>query len=469
MAQMRHYGRMLRLGALEESVTVEGAAPLVDVQSSAPAILAFEENSMRNPFDARVVLLLLSTIHGAAAQTPAPDIRPLNFGVAVERNLDGGQGHKYQIVSSGNQYLHLIVDQKGIDVVVLLSVGDGQRMLEMDSPNGTQGFESVETVLEAAGTYIVEVRALQGDAPAGAYAIRIQEMRQATPADRLALAATPGTPLGQLRINVEQITRSVNAQWGVYIKCIETGEEITLNADAVMDTMSVIKIPLMAEVLRQAESGRLSLDERVSLADIDKRSGTGILQSLASGASLTVRDLVTLMIIVSDNTATDILFKKVGGPQVVTALMRQYGLNTIIASRTTGDWFEKFLSAPDVWVQHIAGDNPLGLSSPRDMGRLLERIYQGEAVSGSASRQMLQIMRSQVYGSRLPRYIGPAVTAHKTGDFLPYIGNDVGIIETPSRHVVICVFTAHHNGSSALLEDAIGRIAEQVLNFYTFH
>ncbi|HLF85436.1 MAG TPA: serine hydrolase, partial [Blastocatellia bacterium] len=72
------------------------------------------------------------------------------------------------------------------------------------------------------------------------------------------------TPLARLQANIERITRSVNAKWGIYIKCIETGEEIAINADETMDTMSVIKIPLMIEVFRQIEAGKFALTDRVT-------------------------------------------------------------------------------------------------------------------------------------------------------------------------------------------------------------
>ena len=65
----------------------------------------------------------------------------------------------------------------------------------------------------------------------------------------------PAAPLDVLRANIERISRSVNAKWGIYTKCLETGEEIALNADEQMDTMSVVKIPLMVEAFRQIESG----------------------------------------------------------------------------------------------------------------------------------------------------------------------------------------------------------------------
>ena len=108
------------------------------------------------------------------------------------------------------------------------------------------------------------------------------------PAVMLRAQAVAQGPLEQLRAAIEQVTKSVDTNWGIYIKCLDTNEEIALNADAVMDTMSVIKIPLMVEAFREIEAGQLSLSERVPLRAVDKRPGTGVLRSLDDGASLTV-------------------------------------------------------------------------------------------------------------------------------------------------------------------------------------
>jgi len=282
-------------------------------------------------------------------------------------------------------------------------------------------------------------------------------------AQRAAPAAVP--PLKRLEANIQRITQSVNATWGIYIKCLETGEEIALNADQPMDTMSVIKIPLMAEALRQIEAGKFSLTDRVTLTDAAKQPGTGIIRSLDSGVQLTVKDLLTLMIIVSDNTATDLLWEKVGGPEAVNRLMGQWGLDSIHAIGTADAWFKALRAAPSTEVFYRSGKR-FALSSPRDMGKLLEKLEKGEAVSPKASELMLQIMRGQVYGSRLPRYLSGFRIPHKTGDFLPYVGNDVGVLESPARRIVISVFTANHFGAGDRLEDAIGRVAELVGNYF---
>src|SRR3954453_23017548 len=82
----------------------------------------------------------------------------------------------------------------------------------------------------------------------------------------LACAQPPAAqnPLSRLESGIQRITKSVNAQWGIYIKCLETGETIAFDADRQMDTMSVIKIPLMAELFRQIEAGKFKLTDRVA-------------------------------------------------------------------------------------------------------------------------------------------------------------------------------------------------------------
>jgi beta-lactamase class A len=286
-----------------------------------------------------------------------------------------------------------------------------------------------------------------------------------------ALAQQPApTPISRLHDSIERITKSINADWGIYIKCLETGEEIAIDADHQMDTMSVIKIPLMVEAFRQIEAGKFSLDDKITLKESDKRPGSGIIRSLDPGAILNIKDLLTLMIIVSDNTATDLIYGKVGGVEAVNQLAQSYGLKNTRAVLTGEAWFKAIAAAPSRDQFHREGKTPFGLSSPRDIGKLLEMIERGQAVSKKSSDLMLQMLRGQVYSTRLPKYLtGTGFRIpHKTGDFLPYIANDVGILESPNRNIVVSVFTAHHYGTGAYLEDAIARVAEQVADYFSY-
>jgi len=108
----------------------------------------------------------------------------------------------------------------------------------------------------------------------------------------------PAAPIDRLRGAIERITKSVNATWGVYVKSIETNEELALDADRQMETMSTIKIPLMVEAFEQIKAGKFKLSDKYTFAQADSQPGTGTIQRLDPGAVMTVKDLITIMIIV---------------------------------------------------------------------------------------------------------------------------------------------------------------------------
>jgi CHAT domain-containing protein/uncharacterized protein HemY len=117
------------------------------------------------------------------------DIQALQPDKPVERDLAGGQTHRYLLALAAGQYLHLIVEQLGVDVVVRVTGPDGKYLAETDCPNNTQGPEPVDLLAGHAGTYQFEVRALENDAPSGRYRIRIAEVRPSTPQDASRIAA----------------------------------------------------------------------------------------------------------------------------------------------------------------------------------------------------------------------------------------------------------------------------------------
>jgi beta-lactamase class A len=276
------------------------------------------------------------------------------------------------------------------------------------------------------------------------------------------------TSLQRLQASVERTTRSINATWGIYVKSIETGEEITVGADRQMETMSTIKIPLMIEVLEQVKRWKFKLSDKYTFVPTDSQPGTGTIQRLDPGAVMTVKDLLTLMIVVSDNTATEVLYRMVGGPEAVNRRMEALGLTKTRAMNIPSKWFAALRSAPSTEEFYRDGNNPFGLSTPREMGRLLEMMERGTLVDKSSSDLMLQIMRGQLYRTRIPRYVTGYRIPHKTGDFLPYVGDDVGVLEAPQNTIVISIFTGNHFGSGEILENAIGVIARDVADYFAY-
>jgi beta-lactamase class A len=282
------------------------------------------------------------------------------------------------------------------------------------------------------------------------------------------LARQAPAPLQRVQASIETITRSVNASWGIYVKSLETNEEIAINADRQMETMSTIKIPLMVEVFEQIKAGKFTLTDKYTFVQADSQPGTGTIQRLDPGAVMTVKDLITMMIIVSDNTATEVLFRMVGGPDTVNARMDTMGLKNTRAMNIPSKWFPQLRGASSTEQFYRDGKYPFGLSTPREMGRLLEMMERGTLVDKSSSDLMLQIMRGQLYRTRIPRYVTGYRIPHKTGDFLPYVGDDVGMLEAQERTIIVSIFTGSHFGSGETLENAIGLVAKEVADYFAY-
>jgi CHAT domain-containing protein/tetratricopeptide (TPR) repeat protein len=122
------------------------------------------------------------------AQQP-PEAQKLELGNAVEREMAGGQAHAYRLTIAVGQYLHAVVDQRGIEVSVAIFDPDGKKLIEVDSPNGAKGPKPVSLVAEISGDYRLEVRSPDKGAASGRYEVTITELRTAVPQDASRLAA----------------------------------------------------------------------------------------------------------------------------------------------------------------------------------------------------------------------------------------------------------------------------------------
>jgi beta-lactamase class A len=298
---------------------------------------------------------------------------------------------------------------------------------------------------------------------------------------------------GELERALDRLMDGLRADWAVYVKYTGSREEICVNADAKMDTMSVIKIALLTTLFRMADAGELNLSQKLTLETRFKRFGTGVLQYMGDGMIFTLLDAATLMIIESDNTATDYCYEAVGGPDAVNATMRELGFSDINALGDCFDWFSALAKVidpalgdlapaelfragypelpPEDWISardrfHFETGRPFSHASARSMGQLLEMIWNDSCASPSACTEMRRILHAQISRSRLPKYLPEAKVAHKTGDFGPFIANDVGVIESRDMPpIVICVMMAGHRGNWENLEDTVARIAEKVWEY----
>jgi beta-lactamase class A len=298
--------------------------------------------------------------------------------------------------------------------------------------------------------------------------------------------------LASLQGEIEQIRTAFPGDMAVYMKNLATSDEIALDADKVFETFSVIKLAIAAELMHQVEAGKFALSDRVTLSAANERLPSGVLYTLDPGLTPTIKDLLTLMIIISDNEATDLLGDKVGRDNV-TAYMHSLGLTNTSIKFADIDFDRKWLGTLDPAYLHATGDQTInfpfsrysdaqvqqafgqtindpslyfGHSTTRDIGRLLEMMAGGKLVSRNASDLIVSIMEKQQVNDRFPRYLQNVRIAHKTGDGQPFIANDAGILWVNGEPIVLVVFTGHHRGTTASLHEAIARIAAYVARYY---
>ena len=216
---------------------------------------------------------------------------------------------------------------------------------------------------------------------------------------------------------------------GVYIKNLVTGEVWQRGEDVPVVAASVIKIPVMIEAFRQAQAGELSLDEIHALEDWERLPSCGTLKAMHTGIEMTLLDLVKLMIIVSDNAATNIMIRRVG-MENVNRTLRALGCEKTTLSRLL---FDSEASERGVKNFITAGE----------MGMLLEKLWRGEVVSKDTSAQMMDLLLDQRLNGKLPFFIDSMGIdiAHKTGED-DGISHDVGVIFT-EEPMVVCFVGEH--------------------------
>jgi len=185
-------------------------------------------------------------------------------------------------------------------------------------------------------------------------------------------------------------------------------------------TASAIKTAVMLEAWHRSAEGSLWMDEVVTLRERDKVGGSGVLNGMSDGLVVKVRDLIHLMIVLSDNTATNLLVNRLGTAKIDERLLA-YGLKETKIFRPT---FRD--GKPDVFPE-LEREFGLGMSTPREMAQLMALIAEGRAVGAEASASMVATLRRQQDRAMIPRLLpGAAQTANKTGTDSEKLADDRG-------------------------------------------
>ena len=315
-------------------------------------------------------------------------------------------------------------------------------------------------------------------------------------------------PSGLARLLDAELARFPSVS-GIYVKHLRSGEEAAVRGDEPFDSVSTIKIAIMALAYRLADQGVLDLDQRHRIRPEDFRPFSGVLQFHDFGLELTLRDIILQMVITSDNTATDIVLEKVGGIEEVNRFLVQSGFPILRINRTMLDYYRQRyellgpayggMSAEDVFSLHtdlpyfkssraaliaqveedvarldhpalmrsvaLDQDHWMGVVTPRAIGRMLEQLETGVIASQPSCEEMKRVLRRQQHGKRkIPHHLTVPV-AHKTGEKMGAT-HDIGIVYAKSGPIIIASYNMDMIGPHADGDDRIGHVAHLIVEYF---
>ena len=300
-----------------------------------------------------------------------------------------------------------------------------------------------------------------------------------------------------LRRRIGAIVDWVDGAMGVAVQDVVSGEEIGVSPDEFFPMASVCKTPILVEAYRRAEAGRLSLTKRVAITRATRVAGSGLLNYCEEGLRPCLRDLLLLMIVVSDNAATDLILRELEGPEGVTAAMRQLDLGNIRLDRTIRQLLEDIHLAIDPASRGLdyfqlqalleADDNAAyrddervfaavrdttadrDIATPRDIARLYGLIARNECAGAETCQAILKTLERQQLRGRLPRNLPPHTRCcHKTGTLgNGNVCNDTGLIFVGDRPVAVAVLSKNVRQDPSATSTAIARIGRIVYDHFS--
>ena len=250
----------------------------------------------------------------------------------------------------------------------------------------------------------------------------------------LSTAMLSGQSLDQ---KIRQATANSRGAASLFAKNLDTGSTYGVRENERVRTASTIKLAIMVTVFDAVEHGHAKWTDKLTLHDSDKVGGTGVLFEFSDGVQFPIRDLVRLMIVVSDNTATNLLLDRFTA-DAVNAEMDSLGLKDTRCLRKIlidGKPASGVSQAGRLQENQRFG---LGVSTPREMASLMEKMEQDELVNPAASREMIAILKRQQDKNGIGRKTGDLPVADKTGS-LDHLRSDVGVVYTPGGRIAIAI------------------------------
>lgn len=249
--------------------------------------------------------------------------------------------------------------------------------------------------------------------------------------------ATPTPKLEEERQAVRQIIEPLRGTYGIYFRDLEKGDSFSINGQEKMTAASLIKMPTLLTLYREADAGRINLDTIYKLQAADRRGGAGSLIGRPEGSEISYREMAKLMGQQSDNTAFNIIANKVLNPEKIQNTINLLGMR-----------------------QTSFNDN---ITTPEDMGLLFRKLYQEKVVTDRSRDEILSFITNTIWETRIPAGIPKEIkVSHKIGSEVGVV-SDAGIVFAPKPFILVIM---SQNANEIEAGKALPEIAKKIYELY---
>lgn len=437
------------------------------------------------------------------ANAPGPKDKPALAGLENLPDLGWNTGH---YVSSGGICMTdtlVIVSQVPRDAGQI--VREETKLRALDPETGERVWEyhleqpphGAPMTYEAGGRQYICVAAGGGGDPAELVALALP---QTHPDVAASSAYAPTTDAGPERLlaelkRFEELSGGTLAVAAIHL---ESGESVFLNADESFPMASTYKVPIAVQLLHRVDEGEIRLDDMIAFEPGDYSPGSGTIAKLFDdpGLSISLRNLLELMLLISDNSAADACLEAAGGGEAVTARMNELGLDSIRVDRSTLLLIAEYMGIYDLPADREAARKAYAergerltdaqraearaafdadgrdVAKPRDMAALLQMIWRSEGLSQSSAALLRDIMsRCETGENRIQGMLrSDTPVANKTGT-IGGTTNDLGVITLPggAGNVALVLFVKESEEDIEEREEAIAHAARAVYDYFLFN
>lgn len=236
---------------------------------------------------------------------------------------------------------------------------------------------------------------------------------------------------------------------GVFLVDLDTGNYLNLNGEMTLSAASMIKVPILIAFLQDVDAGKIQLDEKLVMTKEDVGGGSGRMQYQPVGTEHTALETATQMIITSDNTATNMIVRRLGGIETVNQRFQSWGM-VATAMRNP---------LPD-----LEGTNT---TTAKELVTLLSRVTQGDLISLRSRDRMRDIMQRTMTRTLLPSGLDEgARIAHKTGNISTIVG-DTGIVDVPNGKRYIVAVIVQRPAADGRAQQLIRKMSRQIYQYFS--